>query len=164
MLYTFYIPFKSDFFNSGLISFSDFNPFYNKEVGAYNPNNGSYAIDKEPTEAVVVESVLPEPIVANAEDSKTKEGFSLPKNEIVSSEIKIQETPYFKQFIVGCFSIEQNAINFKNKITEDGFSPRILSGGKLHRVSMGMTYSADEFNNLIALARQNGYSGWTLKQ
>jgi hypothetical protein len=164
MLYTFYIPFKSDFFNSGLISFSDFNPFYNKEVGTYNPNNGSYAIDKEPTEAAVVESVLPEPIVANAEDSKTKEGFSLPKNEIVSSEIKIQETPYFKQFIVGCFSIEQNAINFKNKITEDGFSPRILSGGKLHRVSMGMTYSADEFNNLIALARKNGYSGWTLKQ
>ena len=55
-------------------------------------------------------------------------------------------------------------IKYENKITEDGFSPRILSGGRLHRVSMGMTYSADEFNNLIALARQNGYSGWTLKQ
>ena len=65
---------------------------------------------------------------------------------------------------MGCFSVEQNAINFKNKITEDGFSPRILSGGRLHRVSMGMTYSADEFNNLMALARKNGYSGWTLKQ
>jgi hypothetical protein len=27
-----------------------------------------------------------------------------------------------------------------------------------------MTYSADEFNSLMALARKNGYSGWTLKQ
>jgi hypothetical protein len=164
MLYTFWIPFKSDFFNSGLISFSDFNPFYNKEVGAYQPSSEAYEVDKKLTKVEAIESDLQESIVPKTEDLKITEDVSLQQNKVVPSEIKVKATPYFKQFIVGCFSVEQNAINFKNKITEDGFSPRILSGGRLHRVSMGMTYSADEFNNLMALARKNGYSGWTLKQ
>jgi hypothetical protein len=60
--------------------------------------------------------------------------------------------------------VKENAMNFKNKIEADGFDPLILEGGKLHRVSMGLTYSKEEFNLLQASASSKGYNGWTLKQ
>lgn len=159
MLYTFWIPFKSDFFKSGLISSSDFNPFYNKEKGAYLPSGAQYELQNELLQEKNEETnkIANEQLVFDEDLQAEKVQSEAP----VTTKAK---SPYSKQFIVGCFSVEQNAINFKLKITADGFSPRILSGGELHRVSMGSTYSAAEFNSLIASATEKGYSGWTLKQ
>ena len=54
-------------------------------------------------------------------------------------------------------------MNYKNKIEADGFSPKITKSGRLYRVSMGLTYSEEEYNRLVALVGSKGYNGWTLK-
>ena len=54
--------------------------------------------------------------------------------------------------------------NYKNKIEGDGFSPKISKSGNLYRVSMGITYSKEEYDRLMATVISKGYKGWTLKQ
>ena len=64
---------------------------------------------------------------------------------------------------MGCFAVKENAINFKNKIEADGFVPTISKSGRLFRVSMGVTYSSEEYDRLVTSVRVKGYNGWTLK-
>jgi len=186
MMYTFWIPFKSDFFTSGLISIHDFDPFYTKEVGLYQPTISDLSQERATQgEAkgadVFIEDNSREEVIA-VENSEGGESIETEKIEVVVAEVSAPETeetevaeaevsapenvqtPYFKQYIVGCFSVKENAINFKNKIEADGFIPLILEGGKLHRVSMGITYSKEEYDRLQAIAFSRGYNGWTLKQ
>ena len=170
MMYTFWIPFKSDFFNSGLLSIHDFDPFYIKEVGRYQPNVsdlGQQAVFEGHSEQIRnlgntswVEDInlLKSQIIVSIEANEPE----VPEYELSTSEN--EEVPYSKQYIVGCFSVKENAINFRNKISADGFVPLILDGGKLYRVSMGLTYSKEEYNSLKHRALSMGYNGWNLKQ
>ena len=174
IVYTFWIPFKSDFFTSGLISIHDFDPFYTKEVGMYQPTPSKISYEADPRLGVketknTLDDTPSEEFIATANN----QGSESSENQVSEvSETSINEAsapenvqaPYSKQFIVGCFSVKKNAINFKNKIAADGFVPLILEGGKLHRVSMGLTYSKEEYNRLQASASSMGYKGWTLKQ
>ena len=171
MMYTFWIPFKSDFFTSGLISIHDFDPFYTKEVGVYEPTASTISHEIAPELGVEeVESVLSDGFTEvtfstkNNEESMSIEAKELDISEADLSEPENIQTPYTKQYIVGCFSVKENAINFKSKIEAEGFVPLILEGGKLHRVSMGVTYSKEEYDRLQASASLRGYNGWTLKQ
>jgi cell division septation protein DedD len=169
MMYTFWIPFKSDFFTSGLISIHDFDPFYTKEIGLYQPSvseiNQEIVLQSQNTEAKnISEESLVEEVVAVDEHSESIESQTSEVSEVEVSTSKKVQTLYSKQYIVGCFSVKENAMNFKNKIEADGFDPLILEGGKLHRVSMGLTYSKEEFNLLQTSASSKGYNGWTLKQ
>ena len=171
MMYIFWIPFKSDFFTSGLISMHDFNPFYTKEVGLYQPTvtvvtqeivNHNEAKEVE----IILEDTSTEEVIAI---QISQESTSIETQEIEAAEAEVSppenlQAPYSKQYIVGCFSVKENAINFKNKIEADGFVPLILEGGKLHRVSVGITYSKEEYDRLQASALSRGYNGWTLKQ
>ena len=171
MMYTFWIPFKSDFFTSGLISIHDFDPFYTKEVGLYQPTvsdvTQEIVIQNEAKEVeIILEDTSTEEVIAI---ESTQESTSIETQETEAAEAEVsppenQQVPYSKQYIVGCFSVKENAINFKNKIEADGFVPLILEGGKLHRVSMGITYSKEEYDRLQASASSRGYNGWTLKQ
>jgi hypothetical protein len=171
MMYAFWIPFKSDFFTSGLISIHDFDPFYTKEVGLYQPTisdvSQEIATQGETKEAdILIEDNSTEEVIA-IENSQGGESIETEEIEVAEAEVSAPENvqaPYFKQYIVGCFSVKENAINFKNKIEADGFIPLILEGGKLHRVSMGITYSKEEYDRLQANAFSRGYNGWTLKQ
>ena len=171
MMYTFWIPFKSDFFTSGLISIHDFDPFYTKEVGLYQPTvsdvTQEIVIQNEAKEVeIILEDTSTEEVIAI---ESTQESTSIETQETEAAEAEVsppenQQAPYSKQYIVGCFSVKENAINFKNKIEAEGFVPLILEGGKLHRVSMGITYSKEEYDRLQASASSRGYNGWTLKQ
>lgn len=154
--YTLWIPFKSDFFSSGLISMNDFNPFYKKEVGRYHPIQQNQI--KRATDYTI-----------NRSESKSVE--EIQPVEKIESEIKeiriIEDTPksvYNKYFIVGCFSVKQNANNYLSKLTADGFLPILVDGGKLYRVSVGQAANKEEFNSLMASAKEKGYKGWTLKK
>ena len=171
MLYTFWIPFKSDFFTSGLISINDFDPFYTKEVGLYEPTASTISYEAVPDlgmkeTKIILDNESTEEVISieNKKDIESIKPQSPeePKVQVAASE-NVQ-APYSKQYIVGCFSVKKNAINFKNKIAADGFVPLILKGGKLHRVSMGLTYSKEEYDRLQASAVSMGYKGWTLKQ
>ena len=171
MMYTFWIPFKSDFFTSGLISIHDFDPFYTKEVGVYQPTvsdvTQEIVIQNEAKEVeIILEDTSTEEVIA-IESSQESTSIETQETEAAEAEVsppENQQTPYTKQYIVGCFSVKENAINFKNKIEAEGFVPLILEGGKLHRVSMGITYSKEEYDRLQASASSRGYNGWILKQ
>jgi len=153
--YTLWIPFKSDFFTSGLISMNDFNPFYKKEVGIYHP------IQQDPVERSVDYTM-------NRTESKSSEKIKpVEKIESEIKEIEIKEAPksvYNRYFIVGCFSVKQNADNYLSKLAADGFVPILVDGGKLYRVSVGQAANKEEFNSLMASAKEKGYKGWTLKK
>jgi cell division septation protein DedD len=174
MMYTFWIPFKSDFFTSGLISIHDFDPFYTKEVGLYQPTvsdvTQEIVTQNEAKEVeIILEDTSTEEVVAieSSHESTSIETQETQEAEAAEAEVSSpenQQAPYSKQYIVGCFSVKENAINFKNKIEAEGFVPLILEGGKLHRVSMGITYSKEEYDRLQASASSRGYNGWTLKQ
>ncbi len=165
--YSFWIPFKSDFFSSGLISVDDLNPFYTKEAGKYEPKPSKHII------AIEKKSTHTNNAVQNPKHNKIEEP-TVPEEEAIvveknlySSEVSSPESnkvPYNKQYIVGCFAVKENALNYKNKIEGDGFFPTISKSGNLYRVSMGITYSKEEYDRLIAKVISKGYKGWTLKQ
>jgi cell division protein FtsN len=162
--YSFWIPFKSDFFSSGLISVDDLNPFYTKEVGKYEPSPVKHIITVE-NKTVIQENQAEESTVPSDEEIievvETKE-VETPVTEVKASETP-KNKPYHKQYIVGCFAVKENAVNYKNKIEADGFSPSISKSGRLYRVSMGLTYSKEEYDRLVAVVSSRGYNGWTLK-
>ena len=158
--YSFWIPFKSDFFSSGLISIDDFNPFYTKEAGLYEPVPSKHiiteqkSIEKKPEEIRVIEHKTIE-----------REFTNVDKAEDIGSAFVGQPTSvYNRYYIVGCFSVKQNADNFLIKLRQDGFDPLIVGGGKLYRVTVGQSENKKEFNALLALAKNKGYKGWTLKK
>jgi cell division protein FtsN len=162
--YSFWIPFKSDFFSSGLISVDDLNPFYTKEVGKYEPSPVKHIITVE-NKTVIQENQAEESTVSSDEEIievvETKE-VETSVTEVTASETP-KNTPYHKQYIVGCFAVKENAVNYKNKIEADGFYPSISKSGRLYRVSMGLTYSKEEYDRLVAVVSSRGYNGWTLK-
>ena len=154
-LYSFWIPFKSDFFNSGLISLDDFNPFYKKEIGSYEP---------VPSKTIITEVKKEEknPVIT-VEDSEKVIDVVL-KEKPIGAEIDMQsKTSYNVHYIVGCFSVKENADNFLLKLQEDGFSPLVVGGGSLYRISVGQAKNKKEFNNMVSSAKSQGYKGWTLK-
>ena len=51
-----------------------------------------------------------------------------------------------------------------SKLTSDGFVPLLVDGGKLYRVSVGQAANKEEYNSLMAAAKEKGYKGWTLKK
>ena len=163
--YSFWIPFKSDFFSSGMISVNDFNPFYKKELGRYEPIPSKHIIKvqtNEDAQVVSVENQAQQLEETSPVDKTVIVEESKPVQVAVASESTNKST-YNKQFIVGCFAVKENAINFKNKIEADGFVPTISKSGRLYRVSMGVTYSSEEYDRLVSSVRVKGYNGWTLK-
>ena len=163
--YSFWIPFKSDFFSSGMISVNDFNPFYKKELGRYEPIPSKHIINvqaKEDAQVVSVENQAQQLKETSPVDKTVIVEESKSQQVVLASESTTKST-YNKQFIVGCFAVKENAINFKNKIEADGFVPTISKSGRLFRVSMGVTYSSEEYDRLVSSVRVKGYNGWTLK-
>jgi hypothetical protein len=163
--YSFWIPFKSDFFSSGMISVNDFNPFYKKELGRYEPIPSKHIINvqaKEDAQVVSVENQAQQLEETSPVDKTVIVEESKSQQVVLASESTTKST-YNKQFIVGCFAVKENAINFKNKIEADGFVPTISKSGRLFRVSMGVTYSSEEYDRLVSSVRVKGYNGWTLK-
>ncbi|MDC0459662.1 SPOR domain-containing protein [Crocinitomicaceae bacterium] len=163
--YSFWIPFKSDFFSSGMISVNDFNPFYKKELGRYEPIPSKQIIKEQIKNEVQVVSEL-NPITQFEETVDVDKTVIVEELNPEKVNLKAESSTkviYNKQFIVGCFAVKENAVNYQNKIEADGFFPVISKSGRLYRVSMGLTYSAGEYDRLISLVRSKGYNGWTLK-
>ena len=161
-LYSFWIPFKSDFFNSGLISLDDFNPFYKKEIGSYEPL---------PTKTIITEvkndEIAPEKasdiIVETTEEVLDIDG-DVQENPVGAEIDELSKMSYNAHYIVGCFSVKTNADNFLIKLQDDGFSPLVVDGGSLYRISVGQAENKKEFNHMVSSAKTKGYKGWTLKK
>ena len=161
-LYSFWIPFKSDFFNSGLISLDDFNPFYKKEIGLYKPLTSEAIMTDIKKEDVVTEKTADINVESSVKALDLDDDVQ--ENQIGAEIDVISKTLYNKHYIVGCFSVKTNADNFLIKLQDDGFSPLVVDGGSLYRISVGQAENKKEFNHMVTSAKTKGYKGWTLKK
>ena len=158
--YSFWIPFKSDFFTSGLISLDDFNPFYKKEIGLYEPLPSKAIINP-----IKKEPVAPEKSNVFVVESTEKDSDIEVHVQDKRIDVKIENQPessFNLHYIVGSFSVKGFADDFVLKLQEDGFSPFVLTFGNLYRISVGQVENQDELYRLISLANTKGYAGWTL--
>ena len=173
--YSFWIPTHSDVLESGLISYKDFNPFYKKELGAYSQQKIAIKqnIDLE-------KNVFENQITTSKNHRiglyKFEEGINIPirieEKKIVKKilDVKIENfenkisTTYAFEYIIGCFSDKNNAVNLIAKLKKEGFPAKIAGETPLLRVSIGSADSDIQMQTIIQKANEKGYKGWVLKK
>lgn len=179
LFYSFWLPIKSDFLESGIISFSDLNPFHQKSAPIYK---SSKQIDLKTTNQNI--KTLDQQIESLDSDVsyfsyqfnkdhyvmiKIKDEIKDIKNNsnIISKEIKDTKrkiTRGTKSPIVGCFKKQSNAKRLVKKLIKEGFDACVIDiNNGLHRVSIGQTSNSNQLTNLIQKADSLGYRNWILK-
>lgn len=180
--YSIWIPTQTQFLESGLISWRDFNPFYKQQTGVYAsekialPEKEIFEIPsfEEQLSAVSNSNVATFPFQFDEDTyvlvrtETAKENTVLPTEEITSeapiSSVKTEIVPQKLEYIVGCFAQKSNAINLVQQLQKNGFSGRIVDvKNGLHRVSAGGAISMDKIQEVKQNASNSGYTGWILK-
>jgi hypothetical protein len=172
--YSYWIPVKTDVLESGMLSISDFNPFYHSVDGSYQtkalklrvfpekersldedvselPTDVkvfSYAFDDDTFIPVKIEA----PVSVNEPSAETQEPSSNAFNAGM-------------HFVVGCFASETNANNLVDKLRANGFDASIVGQANgLIRVSAGGALSEEALQQVVTKAGSLGFSGWVLRQ
>ena len=176
--YSVWIPVKTDVMESGMLSFSDFNPFHKRAESTYKPS--SYQ-SKETTSEAAARVSLNEEIEDLASDvnvysyrftDDTYIKVALPDNEVAPDSDPIDpdsnENPTFDantmHYVVGCFSDKVNAENLVVKMRVNGLDAIIVDEkGGLHRVSAGGSISEESYQTVKLKADAMGLSGWRLR-
>ena len=173
--YSFWIPTHSGVLESGLISYKDFNPFYKKEIGAYSKQKMT-AQQNDILEKNVFENQITTSKNNRIGLYKFDNGINIPirieEKKIVKEildfkiekiQIKISNTNAF-EYIIGCFSDKNNAVNLIAKLKKEGFPAKIAGETPLLRVSIGSADSDIQMQTIIQKANEKGYKGWVLKK
>ena len=181
--YSFWIPTHSGVLESGLISHKDFNPFYKKEMGTYSqqkidfPKNniqettifeecikerrnhriGIYQFDEETTILVHLEKKI---TTKKVEEIQVEEIKDQEIQDILPEVVKIA----FYEYIVGCYKRKKSAIDFIEKLKEEGFDAKLTLDKSLYRVSIGSAETDAEIQQIILQADEKGYKGWILNK
>lgn len=170
--YSVWIPMKTDVLESGIISVNDFNPFKNVEEAKYESKSIELPSKNE------VEASLEAQVSALEEGiDRYTYAFVPGINLSVALEItdKLDDVPKHNSsqegfeansmhFIVGCFSLRENADNLVLKLQGLGFDAEVVDvHNGLHRVSAGGALSIEGLIKVKATAQANGFSGWILK-
>jgi len=181
--YSFWIPTHSGVLESGLISHKDFNPFYKKEIGNYSqqkidfPKNnnqeitifeecikerrnhriGIYQFDEETNILVHLEKKI---TTKKVEEIQVEEIKDQEIEDILPEVVKID----FYEYIVGCYKRKKSAINFIEKLKEEGFDAKLTLDKSLYRVSIGSAETDAEIQQIILDADEKGYKGWILNK
>lgn len=160
--YSVWIPMKTNVIQSGIITLNDFNPFHKKEKHLF-------IVSKKNIESVKSNEVV------------TQEIKNIPSNEITIENTKpVNVTEQTSQatlsnnssstgkrqsfeYIVGCFSNNNNAVQLVATLKSQGFDAAIIEGGSFTRVSIGSASSQKMLDSLIQLSSSKGYQGWILK-
>ena len=173
--YSFWIPTHSGVLESGLISYKYFNPFYKKELGAYSQQK------KAVQQNIDLEKNVFENQITTSKNHriglyKFEEGINIPirieEKKIVKKilDVKIENfenkisTTYAFEYIIGCFSDKNNAVNLIAKLKKEGFPAKIAGETPLLRVSIGSADSDIQMQTIIQKANEKGYKGWVLKK
>jgi KaiC/GvpD/RAD55 family RecA-like ATPase len=67
-------------------------------------------------------------------------------------------------YIVGSFSVEENAKSVITTLRSKGMNARQLVEKGLFKVSAGTAVSATEINLIAEKSKSNGFTGWILKR
>ncbi|MCR9171493.1 MAG: SPOR domain-containing protein [bacterium] len=181
--YSIWIPAKTDVLESGMLSFSDFNPFHKREEGTYKPVKKSSTVEQEKTEGkslseriadipedikfytyefsgdTYIKVALPEKKVAASVETSNES-----QTEVVSNETKQDFNANTMHYVVGCFGDKSNADNLVAKLRANGMDASIVDmKGGLHRVSAGGAISEEAYQTIKLKADAMGLTGWRLR-
>jgi len=175
--YSIWIPMKTDVLESGMISFKDFNPFNKTAQATYSMDKLKIATKRNSTPVSLneqLEAIQNEYstyqynfsddlfLTVKISESVSEQPIGIEKRETVSTAKISSKNGY--NYIVGCFSNQENAKNLVSKLNSEGLNALIVDvKNGLHRVSAGTTASQDEFAKIISIAESKGYQGWVLK-
>ena len=164
--YSYWIPTQSDFFKSGILHWSDFNPFKKTQEIKYEKValkiDGEFVRLKE-----ITEKEIPSILEKNINENNSSNEELAFKNSEVNNRADLQtsnNTSIGKmKVVVGCFSEEKYIEKFLIKLKKDGFSPFREKHGRLTRVCISSTDDVVVAREFVATSRILGYKGWILK-
>jgi hypothetical protein len=188
--YSFWIPMKTNVLESGLLSIRDFNTSYRSEEGLYQKvefknlktekfkvTSLESAIQNLPSNVFVYnysfsrDLFIPVQLKEDNMVSAEQEPNVPPLETTVLDEVKqVKAKPLVSNsgsfdYIVNCFSSEENATSFVSLLKEKGLNAYIISDKvALFRVSAGNARSSDEMSLIAEKSKSSGFTGWILKK
>jgi uncharacterized protein YheU (UPF0270 family) len=182
--YSFWLPVKTDVLESGLLTFSDFNPFNSGKTASFEKKNLSVKFEKIPPFVSLekqIEGISKDIKVYSMQHDD--EVFFVKINEEQDSEIEIEtanpisekaiaaekpvvinKTSGKLQIVVGSFSNQNNAQDLVNDLKSKGFDAYTFpQENGLIRVSAGRSNSQSEVQELVSKLSQLQVSSWILK-
>jgi hypothetical protein len=109
-----------------------------------------------------------EEVVAVNDKENISEESAIDKTAVVKEAVSNQVTSSKKYHIIGgCFSIEENAVNFVASSQAAGFQPEIIGKNNkgLIMVSLFSTYNSSEADQQLAIIREKNAGGaWMLRK
>jgi hypothetical protein len=188
--YSFWIPMKTNVLESGVLSFSDFNPTYKSVGGSYQKEKNPAIKFETQTEKSIEELINAIPsdvsVYSYSFDGlpihvRIQEDAVIAPDDvaqIVVPEIservpeKVMKKPIEKSiskkgsfdYIVGSFSVEENAKAVIAALKGKGMNACQIKEKGLFKVSAGTAVSATEINLIAEKSKSNGFTGWILKR
>ena len=151
--YSVWIPVKTPAFESGLISYHDFNFMEQPRTAEYSYKQLRFS----PLDATLQEFPLIQP------DSLA----TVEERPLTPMEDKRVQEPFIQatsmHLIAGCFSNNDNAERFQNKLRSMGFEAKTLRQGGLYKVSIGSGLSEESLQNIKMKAQEASIDAWVLK-
>jgi len=168
LFYSYWIPMRTDFLDTGKIQFSDFNPLRTQSKRTYSNRDSAFVYEQNSDWKSWEEltSNLPADVmVYNYElNEETYVPVDLNK-EIASDQNDISANKGSFHLIGGCFSVEKNADNFVSDLSSKGYKASIVDKKNgLHRVSAGAYQTEQDAETALDSFKNNGFSGWILKK
>jgi cell division septation protein DedD len=159
--YSVWIPMKTNVIQSGVITLNDFNPFHKKDANLFVPSKTTLSLIHK-TEIVKEINTNTTTNDLHTDNSPTEEVVNQTL-EVVSNNNSSSGKRQSFEYIVGCFSSDNNAVQLVATLKSQGFDAAIIEGGNLTRVSIGSASSQKMLDSLIQLSISKGYQGWILK-
>lgn len=151
--YSYWIPAKTPAFESGLISYHDFNPLKVRNKGLYKCSSLSMQVVEIPTFEIPMEEQALEKYAENPSSlNETKAPF-----------IQTIIEPESFHLIAGCFAKIENASRYAAKLQSLGFETQILQQGILYKISIGSSFAEDSLKPILEKAKETSINCWTLK-
>ncbi len=172
--YTYWIPMKTPFLESGIVAIDDFNPFSSVQEGTYHKKSFTIQVDEALRDESNLESEI-EKLDPSVQYYAFEFGDVFIPVKIRDNEIQTHETTQTEvstelnsetgnmHYIVGCFSSESNANNLVKNLKDAGLNAYIVDVvNGYHRVSCGRASSSSELKKLDSKIANLQVSPWIL--
>jgi hypothetical protein len=171
VFYTYWIPMKTPFLESGIVASKDFNPFGKQFSPVYKQQEKNITSPDEWKNTETLENELN--LLAENVSVYSFEFNDLyipvrlrntSNQEIQTAEVKPNSTQVGNlHYIVGCFSSKENAENLVSDLNKKGFSAYVVDvANGFHRVSCARASSAEEFKVLNEKLSTLNINPWIL--
>ncbi len=174
--YSFWIPVKTDFLQSGVLSVHDFNPFKKQTSIEFTPTKVDVSEGKTITlkdvDSLIQNSTV-EKVYSYEVDGSTYQTIvvdkpSLPSEikEITTATASLATNSHTYYVIGNCFGVQSNADNYVAAMQAQGLQAEVVDNvNGLYRVALGKATAADELQQVKEEIQTKGISEyWILKK